>query len=163
MHHVTLFIVNHLSAVNVTWLYNANSPLTATTMIIAAFIFLNSVHCAFKLVNVIHAGHDPKEGANFVLHQPIETEASYHFKSKSDVLPQWSTFATGLTYKSQVVPDHTDAKTVLNFARLTYDSYFEPDDKNWIPVPGWNVSAQFGWDRGVGIRGYLFQDVETVY
>ncbi|KAI8923234.1 Alpha/Beta hydrolase protein [Entophlyctis helioformis] len=56
-----------------------------------------------------------------------------------------------------LVPDHTDPETVLNFARFTYDAYYEPDDKAWTPVPGWNVTGRFGWRDG-GIRGYLFID-----
>jgi lipase ATG15 len=56
-------------------------------------------------------------------------------------------------------PDHTDKQTILNFAYLTLDSYFEPENKGWIPVPGWNVSSRFGWEN-TGIRGYLFEDDE---
>lgn len=37
------------------------------------------------------------------------------------------------------VPDHTDHDTVLHFAQFTHDSYFEPTDSKWIPIPGWNV------------------------
>ncbi|KAL2911691.1 putative lipase atg15 [Polyrhizophydium stewartii] len=56
-----------------------------------------------------------------------------------------------------LLPDPTDPGTVLTFARFTYDAYFEPDDKGWVPVPGWNVTGRFGWQTG-GIRGYLFVD-----
>ncbi|KAH6562539.1 hypothetical protein BASA50_001818 [Batrachochytrium salamandrivorans] len=59
--------------------------------------------------------------------------------------------------KTMLLPDHTDPTTVLNFARLTYNSYYEPDDKAWLPVPGWNVTGSFGWNTG-GIRGYVFSD-----
>ncbi|KAK6095932.1 putative lipase atg15 [Batrachochytrium dendrobatidis] len=60
-------------------------------------------------------------------------------------------------YKNMLIPDPTDPETVLSFARMTYDAYYEPEDKAWIPVPGWNVSGRFGWQTS-GIRGYVFVD-----
>ncbi|KAJ3347210.1 putative lipase atg15 [Kappamyces sp. JEL0680] len=61
--------------------------------------------------------------------------------------------------QEQTLPDPTHQPTVLSFATLTLNSYFEPEDKGWQPVPGWNVAltARFGWEN-TGIRGYLFED-----
>jgi putative lipase involved disintegration of autophagic bodies len=59
------------------------------------------------------------------------------------------------------IPDSTDPLTVLNFARMCLDSYYEPDSSSWIPVPGWNVTARFGWDGRVGLKGYLFQEEKS--
>jgi putative lipase involved disintegration of autophagic bodies len=82
--------------------------------------------------------------------------STYTQKSKS--LLHIQSNQDGFTMLSEsTVPDHTDHQTVLNFARLTYNAYLEPTDKNWMPVPGWNVSSRFGWEN-TGIRGYLFED-----
>ncbi len=40
---------------------------------------------------------------------------------------------------SRSLPDHTDPETVLNFAKITYDSYYDYNDSKWIEIPGWNV------------------------
>ena len=108
---------------------------------------VGAVQSAFQMLSVIHAGFDEKP---FLYHQPAASDQMFSVQTRSTV------FAG----KTILVPDHTDKETVVNMAKITLDSYYEPSDKNWIPVPGWNVSAKFGWDMG-GIRGYLFQDVEN--
>jgi putative lipase involved disintegration of autophagic bodies len=124
------------------------------------------------MVNIVHAGI--QQGADsqtekFVVHQPYTTTDTFSIKSKDGYVPlrqpkttDTADTVSGLSFKSLMLPDHTDAETVLNFAKMSLDSYYEPDDKAWLPVPGWNVTSRFGWDSSLGIRGYLFQDTESV-
>jgi len=55
------------------------------------------------------------------------------------------------------LPDHKDPATVLTLARMTYNAYNEPTDKDWMDLPGWDQTDRFGW-VGKGIRGYVFTD-----
>lgn len=87
---------------------------------------------------------------------PIRYSSSYT-KNNDISLLQIQTNKVAYELLENTIPDHTDHDTVMNFARLTYDAYFEPTDKGWVPVPGWNVSSRFGWEN-TGIRGYLFED-----
>ncbi|KAI8903493.1 Alpha/Beta hydrolase protein [Gorgonomyces haynaldii] len=64
-----------------------------------------------------------------------------------------------LKKRKHIVPDHTDPETVLTLAKMTLDSYYEPGQSGWLPIPGYNVTAKFGWEQ-TGIRGYLFQDTD---
>ncbi|KAJ3316685.1 putative lipase atg15, partial [Gonapodya sp. JEL0774] len=55
-----------------------------------------------------------------------------------------------------LVPDMEDPLTVLSMAYLAWNAYSEPNATDWKDVPGWNVSAGFGWAEE-GIRGYVFE------
>ena len=46
---------------------------------------------------------------------------------------------SSVTVDSRSLPDHTDPETVLNFAKITHDSYYDYNDSKWIEIPGWNV------------------------
>ncbi|KAJ3411444.1 putative lipase atg15 [Chytridiales sp. JEL 0842] len=65
-----------------------------------------------------------------------------------------------LTHKETLEPDMSDPQTVLSLAKMTYNSYNEPTDKQWMPIPGYNVTDRFGWTSD-GIRGYVFVDEEN--
>ncbi|KAJ3254495.1 putative lipase atg15 [Boothiomyces macroporosus] len=124
-----------------------------------------NVFCSFKLVKKINAQHRSNQVAMF------ESQIDHHDKYygiKSSQLPYdqvltlqkrryHDLFSIEPMEFDYSVPDHTDPQTVLDFARMTFNSYYEPNDKSWVPIPGWNVSTKFGWENG-GIRGYLFEN-----
>jgi putative lipase involved disintegration of autophagic bodies len=59
---------------------------------------------------------------------------------------------------STILPDPTDKKTILGLAQMSWNGYFEPDQRDkWIAVPGWSDRTQFGWKRD-GVRGYIYVD-----
>jgi putative lipase involved disintegration of autophagic bodies len=117
----------------------------------------------FKLVKHLKAVHTGNETGLFTstdIHALDQQWTSgFRFQSKNPRLPLFTMQSNrnmGIL-SEPTVPDHTDHQTVLNFAKLTYNAYEEPNNKKWMPVPGWNVSARFGWEN-TGIRGYLFED-----
>jgi lipase ATG15 len=97
-----------------------------------------SVNCSFQLIKQIHTNTIGNE--QFMGYQDVVNSKIYPYSIPKDT------------------PDPTDKDTILTLARFTVDAYYEPSDPKWINVPGWNVSASFGWDKS-GIRGYLFQDL----
>jgi putative lipase involved disintegration of autophagic bodies len=60
-------------------------------------------------------------------------------------------------HQNAQIPDVTDKQTVLSFATMTSNSYYEDNDKKWTDIPHWNVTSKFGWEN-TGIRGYLYED-----
>jgi putative lipase involved disintegration of autophagic bodies len=114
----------------------------------------------FKLVNQFKAIHTGSETGLFINPSisTLDQQWTAPFRYTTTLNPLYVQELFQSTVKgSTTVPDHTDHQTVLNFAKLTYNAYSEPTDKNWMAVPGWNVSARFGWEN-TGIRGYLFED-----
>lgn len=59
----------------------------------------------------------------------------------------------------RITPDHTDPKTVLHFAQLSYNSYYEPDDPKWIDVPGTVKLTQVG----MSLRDLVNWESEDMY
>ncbi|KAJ7613843.1 Alpha/Beta hydrolase protein [Mycena polygramma] len=54
-------------------------------------------------------------------------------------------------------PDVTKRETLLQLAKMTSNSYYEPGHKSWYPLNGWNASTPFGWEPDAdGFRGHLF-------
>ncbi|KAJ3216225.1 putative lipase atg15 [Dinochytrium kinnereticum] len=67
-----------------------------------------------------------------------------------------------ISHKDLRLPNMTDTLTVLNLAKMTFNSYTEPNNKDWMDIPPWNVVSivltdRFGWESD-GIRGYVFVD-----
>jgi putative lipase involved disintegration of autophagic bodies len=62
-----------------------------------------------------------------------------------------------ITHKETREPDITDTQTILSLAKMTFNSYTEPENKDWMPIPPYNVTDRFGWTAN-GIRGYVFVD-----
>ncbi|KAJ3083482.1 putative lipase atg15 [Quaeritorhiza haematococci] len=89
---------------------------------------------------LFQTGGEVGEDAIFSQDKVVEGEGGVH---------AWS--------KRMRVPNATDPKTVLALAQMTYNAYVEPEKKEWIDIPGWNKSVQFGWQSD-GIRGYVFID-----
>lgn len=63
---------------------------------------------------------------------------------------------------SKMIPDYTDASTVLAISLMCANSYLEPGSPNWRDVPGWESNTRFGWPN-TGIRGYIFEDESAEY
>lgn len=97
-----------------------------------------------RLVSVFHAS---KQDTVFYANAPFQAS------TVTSVIASYKPTSNA----PQLVPNHTDPQTVLSMARMTRNSYYEPSDKDWDLLPGWNVSASFGWQNS-GIRGYLFAD-----
>ncbi|KAI8811078.1 Alpha/Beta hydrolase protein [Cladochytrium replicatum] len=58
-----------------------------------------------------------------------------------------------------LVPNIADPATVRNLGFMASDAYLDDASRNkdWKPVPGWDVSNRFGWESD-GVRGYVFAD-----
>ncbi|KAJ3302856.1 putative lipase atg15 [Blyttiomyces sp. JEL0837] len=97
---------------------------------------------------------------------------SYRMKQKRNVVDEeeedegepviWSKRKGGddtlkVLHKDILLPDMSDTTTVLNLAKMTFNSYTEPDKPDWMNIPPWNVTDRFGWESD-GIRGYVFTD-----
>jgi putative lipase involved disintegration of autophagic bodies len=56
------------------------------------------------------------------------------------------------------MPDPQDPHTVLALGKMTYNAYYEPSDKDWLKVPGWDVVSLSL------IRGYYlaFHDIDGI-
>ncbi|KDQ18696.1 hypothetical protein BOTBODRAFT_29072 [Botryobasidium botryosum FD-172 SS1] len=63
-------------------------------------------------------------------------------------------------------PDVTDRATLLELAKMTYDSYITPADPDWYEIGDeWTTHYPFGWEpEADGFRGYVFatEDNSTV-
>ncbi|KAI9206689.1 Alpha/Beta hydrolase protein [Polychytrium aggregatum] len=60
-------------------------------------------------------------------------------------------------HKNLIMPNVTDPLTVLNLAKMTFNSYYEPDAPEWKEIPGYNQTDKFGWIEK-GIRGHVYTD-----
>ncbi|KAG6868423.1 hypothetical protein C0993_003100 [Termitomyces sp. T159_Od127] len=65
-----------------------------------------------------------------------------------------------LEWKDEDVPgpDVTKRKTLLQLAKMTYNSYATPGQSDWYDLgSGWNQSYPFGWEPDAdGFRGHVF-------
>ncbi|KAG0255245.1 putative lipase atg15 [Mortierella polycephala] len=53
-------------------------------------------------------------------------------------------------------PDTTDKETILQLAKMNYNSYTEVDSPGWYDLEGhWSVNSTFGWEED-GVRGHVF-------
>ncbi|KAI1310511.1 putative lipase atg15, partial [Mortierella claussenii] len=58
-------------------------------------------------------------------------------------------------------PDITDKETVLQFAKMNYNSYTEVANPGWYDLEGhWNVNSTFGWEED-GVRGHIFASADN--
>ncbi|KAF8638810.1 hypothetical protein AX17_001868 [Amanita inopinata Kibby_2008] len=55
-------------------------------------------------------------------------------------------------------PNVESRETLLTLAKMTYDAYLEPGDREWYTLgPGWNSTYPFGWEPDAdGFRGHVF-------
>ncbi|KAK2460724.1 hypothetical protein APHAL10511_007194 [Amanita phalloides] len=60
-------------------------------------------------------------------------------------------------------PDVENRETLLTLAKMTYDAYLEPSDKEWYELDAqWNKSHPFGWEPDAdGIRGHVFVSTDN--
>jgi lipase ATG15 len=63
-------------------------------------------------------------------------------------------------YTQELKLSPKDPAHVLALAKMTLNSYYEPSDSKWVPIPGWEVDYSFGWSSS-GIRGYVFSSAEV--
>ncbi|KAG0057751.1 putative lipase atg15 [Gryganskiella cystojenkinii] len=53
-------------------------------------------------------------------------------------------------------PDITDKETILQLAKMNYNSYTEVASPGWYDLEGkWDVNSTFGWEED-GVRGHVF-------
>ncbi|KAF9271718.1 putative lipase atg15 [Mortierella alpina] len=53
-------------------------------------------------------------------------------------------------------PDVTDKETILQLAKINYNSYTEVTSPGWYDLEGhWTVNSTFGWEEE-GVRGHVF-------
>lgn len=103
-----------------------------------SFKFVKSVKAAYGDENRIALLENPNLDT-------VETQANGPIKfkykhQKNDFLLFQRPRSLKVKKQRQIkIPDYSDHDTVVNFARLTYDAYYDPNDSGWIPVPGWNV------------------------
>ncbi|KAG6897881.1 hypothetical protein C0992_009679 [Termitomyces sp. T32_za158] len=68
--------------------------------------------------------------------------------------------STSLEWQDEDVlgPDVTKRKTLLQLAKMTYNSYATPGQSDWYDLgSGWNQSYPFGWEPDAdGFRGHVF-------
>ncbi|KAG0327202.1 putative lipase atg15 [Dissophora globulifera] len=58
-------------------------------------------------------------------------------------------------------PDMEDKDTVLQFAKMNYNSYTEVASPGWYDLEGhWTVNSTFGWEED-GIRGHVFASADN--
>jgi putative lipase involved disintegration of autophagic bodies len=133
-------------------------------MIFLLFVNLVAANTSrFKLLKTYKAlpGKDEKV-AVFEATQIHSLQQEWSGPLKYETIPKKQTILSMNNMQSQgafnhfKIPDATDRDTVLNLAKMTLDSYYDTTDPAWLPVPGWDVAAKFGWNNG-GIRGYLFE------
>lgn len=130
---------------------------------IQTLLLLNGIMAVFEMTHIIQSGINNKN-QQFLVQQPVDEvqfiQEPVAFKMVMQEIPKWTgKNSRNFELQAHLLPDYTDPQTVLNLARLSLDSYYEPDDKNWLSVPGWNITSRFG-GGAAGIRGYLFQDYE---
>ncbi|KAF9410116.1 putative lipase atg15 [Podila epigama] len=68
------------------------------------------------------------------------------------------------TKETVAAPDVTDRETILQLAKMNYNSYTEVDSPGWYDLEGrWTVNSTFGWEED-GVRGHVFlsQDNSTL-
>ncbi|KAJ6599446.1 Alpha/Beta hydrolase protein [Mycena sp. CBHHK59/15] len=54
-------------------------------------------------------------------------------------------------------PDVTKRQTLLELAKMTFNSYYAPGHTAWYPLDSWNTSLPFGWEPDDdGFRGHVF-------
>lgn len=85
------------------------------------------------------------------------SDAILEFARRSRIEAQSSILEIGDDEEMEV-PDTSDKDTVLQIAKLTYNAYHPPDDRddNWYDVSNaYNNSIPFGWENK-GIRGHFF-------
>ncbi|KAF9346941.1 putative lipase atg15, partial [Mortierella sp. NVP85] len=62
------------------------------------------------------------------------------------------------SYERQLVnaPDVTDQETLVQLAKMNYNSYTEVASPGWYDLEGnWGVNSTFGWEKD-GVRGHVF-------
>lgn len=53
-------------------------------------------------------------------------------------------------------PDVTDRQTLLTLAKMSSNSYIEPNETGWFPLPGYNGTTPYGWEPNAdGLRGHI--------
>ncbi|KAJ3113492.1 putative lipase atg15 [Physocladia obscura] len=64
-----------------------------------------------------------------------------------------------LGHRDEILPDQTDRETILNLGLMAFNSYYEPDNAEWIQVPGWLPGNGFGSTKSA-IRGHIYKSTD---
>ncbi|KAG0032089.1 putative lipase atg15 [Podila clonocystis] len=65
------------------------------------------------------------------------------------------------TRESVMAPDVTDRETILQLAKMNYNSYTEVASPGWYDLEGnWSVNSTFGWEED-GVRGHVFTSADN--
>ena len=133
------------------------------SLILNLFLAINgTLSVTFKLKHVLHSAYSADNQPLFYKNThsvpPLELDVHDVQVSETQISP-WSHMSVKNAQKDPlliqsngakeinafvksreiIMPDPKDPKTVLALAKMTYNSYYEPEDKNWINVPGWGV------------------------
>ncbi|KAJ3073715.1 putative lipase atg15 [Podochytrium sp. JEL0797] len=64
-----------------------------------------------------------------------------------------------LAHRDILLPDPSDKETVLTMALMAFNAYYEPVNPEWVAIPGWNATDEFGSTK-TAIRGYIFKSTD---
>lgn len=117
-----------------------------------ALLFPTIFCISFRLSKIINEKFQQQDVFN-AASLPFEIST----RKRPDVLSFQNDFNALDQLQNPPIPDVSDKQTIINFATMTLNSYYEIDDKKWNDIPNWNVTSKFGWEN-TGIRGYLFED-----
>ncbi|KAG6810704.1 hypothetical protein H0H92_010667 [Tricholoma furcatifolium] len=96
--------------------------------------------------------------------RPESYDAFTHVRTRS--MMEMQNVALGWKDEDVVGPDVTMRETLLQLAKMTYNSYITSDQSDWYALgPEWNTSSPFGWEPDAdGFRGHVFvsEDNSTV-
>ncbi|KAI9101178.1 Alpha/Beta hydrolase protein [Phlyctochytrium arcticum] len=127
----------------------------------------------FRLAHIFEHGYNPLTSQTYLRTASApESIASqtYQLRVKDRNVKNWSE-ARGkefeglesVTERPILVPDETDAETVLTLGRMTANAYREPDDPTWINIPGWNQTVRWrGEGRSLAAYVFLAQEEEIL-
>ncbi|KAI5831372.1 alpha/beta-hydrolase [Schizophyllum commune Tattone D] len=95
------------------------------------------------------------------IHRPSSfaafNSARFRFRNPLDIEP--------LRWDAEEVPgpDYTRRDVLLQLAKMTHNSYYEPSNKEWYDLgKDWNNTFPFGWEPdAAGFRGHIFVSTDN--
>ncbi|TRM57156.1 Alpha/Beta hydrolase protein [Schizophyllum amplum] len=95
------------------------------------------------------------------IHRPSSfsafNSARFRFRNPLDLVP--------LRWDASDIPgpDYTRRDVLLELAKMTYNSYYEPSNKEWYDLgEEWNNTSPFGWEpSAAGFRGHVFVSTDN--
>ncbi|KIY48178.1 alpha/beta-hydrolase [Fistulina hepatica ATCC 64428] len=85
------------------------------------------------------------------IYRPSSVPAFHHARFHDPAVLEWDE-------ETVVGPDVSKRATLLELAKMTSNSYYEPNDKEWYDLGSrWNSTSPFGWEpSAAGFRGHVF-------